>query len=509
MACMKLRTAFFSLFLVSAAACGSPDHPAALPDERLPDGGPTDAGGIDRGSVADARPDIAAEAAAEANTCLLNRFDIAAKLTCIPGLGVQELHLPPDAGGDANLRYFLLNLDQPVDHDNPTGPHFRQRLLLRHRSEGAPLVLTSGGYELFNFETDLSLLFATNTLEVEHRYFGTSIPSPVDWKFLDIKQAAADYHAITVALKAIYGGKWVGTGASKGGMASVYHRRFWPADVDATVAYVTPNSYGTEDPRYPQFLATVGGDHFATCRDDLKAMQIALLTQRADVLPLMTGQYDSFGGKDVALENAVRSVPFGFWQYGDAVAGCPILPKAGAPLRDTFNVFDEITQIQAYTNQPDTSFEAYAYQALTQLGAPGTDDEYLSALIKYPDTYGLQNYAPKMVLLPWDGEAMKDIQNWVTTESKTLMFIYGEVDPWSAGKFTVPTTAANDNHLFVAPLGNHGAGVATLWADDQIKSMDILQRWLGVPPMMQAPLHAQRPAMKRRFFAPIELPRAR
>jgi hypothetical protein len=43
-------------------------------------------------------------------------------------------------------------------------------------------------------------------------------------------------------------GKWVNTGASKGGMTSVYHRRFFPNDLDANVAYVAPLSYSQEDP---------------------------------------------------------------------------------------------------------------------------------------------------------------------------------------------------------------------------------------------------------------------
>ena len=41
-------------------------------------------------------------------------------------------------------------------------------------------------------------------------------------------------------------------------MTSVYHRRFYPDDVDATVAYVAPISFGAPDDRYIDFLANVG-----------------------------------------------------------------------------------------------------------------------------------------------------------------------------------------------------------------------------------------------------------
>src|SRR5262249_14717216 len=266
---MKTGTAFLSLLFLAATLAGSACGSNGV-------GAPLDASSSEEGSFADqapasdSRPDLDGGASPDRSSrdaappdvapCILNRADTAAKLACVPGLTVLELHLPPDAGADPSLRYFLLKLDQPVDHENPSGPHFKQRLYLRHRDESAPMALTSGGYELMNYEADLSFFFETNVIEVEHRYFGPSIPSPVDWKFLNIKQSAADYHSITVALKAVYGGKWVGTGASKGGMTSVYHRRFWPADLVGTVAYVTPNSLGIDDARYPQFLATVGGD---------------------------------------------------------------------------------------------------------------------------------------------------------------------------------------------------------------------------------------------------------
>jgi len=69
--------------------------------------------------------------------------DILVRLQAIAGLTVVE--------GSAvvpGYRRFDMELDQPVDHEALDGQRFRQRLVLLHRSEAAPMVLESTGYEL-------------------------------------------------------------------------------------------------------------------------------------------------------------------------------------------------------------------------------------------------------------------------------------------------------------------------------------------------------------------------
>src|SRR4029453_18614710 len=83
-----------------------------------------------------------------------------------------------------------------------------------------------------------------------HRYFEPSRPDQTDWSFDSIRQSATDEHRIIEQLKSIYTARWLTTGHSKGGMTAVYHRRFFPDDVDATVAYVAPISFSRADDRY-------------------------------------------------------------------------------------------------------------------------------------------------------------------------------------------------------------------------------------------------------------------
>lgn len=94
---------------------------------------------------------------------------------------------------------------------------------------------TSGyGFPAASFKCELAALLQGYQIAMGHRFFPDNIPQ--DWKILTIRQAADDQHAIREALKELYPGKWVSTGASRGGMTSLFYRRFCADDVTATVA---------------------------------------------------------------------------------------------------------------------------------------------------------------------------------------------------------------------------------------------------------------------------------
>lgn len=122
-------------------------------------------------------------------------------------------------------------------------------------------------------------------MNVEQRFFGKSTPASKNWTKLDLWQAATDHHRIVQAFKALYGGKWVSTGASKGGMTSVYHRRFYPADVDATVAYVAPDDVVNDQDSYVAFIQHAGTD--AQCNEALRVLQRHALYRRSALLGML------------------------------------------------------------------------------------------------------------------------------------------------------------------------------------------------------------------------------
>jgi hypothetical protein len=158
-----------------------------------------------------------------------------AALAALPGLRIVE-ELPGAAPG---YRFFVLGLRQPVDHTGRTAGTFEQRLTLPHTCADRPTVLFSTGYGavLTPRRTESAALLGANQLQVEHRYFGTSLSPGHGYAHLTIRQAADDHHRVVALFRRLCPGAWICTDGSKGGMVSVYHRRFHPHDVDGTVAY--------------------------------------------------------------------------------------------------------------------------------------------------------------------------------------------------------------------------------------------------------------------------------
>ena len=406
--------------------------------------------------------------------------DIEGKLRCIPGLEVTPRL---DVTVPAGYQRFDLVLTQPIDHDHPEAGTFGQHATLFHISDTAPVVLTTSGYGLSTSpgRIEITRLFAANQISYEHRFFGPSRPDPADWSKLDIRQAALDAHGLAEALHWLYPNRWVNTGASKGGMTSVYQRRFHPCDVDATVAYVAPTSLGTTDPSYVAFLDQAGGADWAACRADLAAFQRRLLEARADIIPLVQGTFTQIGVEE-AFEIAVIEVNFAFWQYTrptDPGAGCSAIPGVAATPEQMLAFMELHAPVDGISGDAALDYyHAYYHQSAAQLGGPAPYETPVADLLQFPGADVPETYIPAGEVQTFDTAAMPDVNAWVANDAQKMMFIYGEFDPWSSRKF-VPS--ANDSHLFVVPGGNHGSSIGQLSASDHAAAQALLEGWLDTP----------------------------
>jgi hypothetical protein len=346
-------------------------------------------------------------------------------------------------------------------------------------SNSGYFVSTRGG------RSQITQLTEANQLAMEHRFFSPSRPEPADWTKLNIKQAATDQHRITQALKAriYHDNKWLTTGASKGGMTSLFHRRFYPDDVDATVAFVAPIDYpedAVQSPtnRYIVFLDNVGTD--PTCRQKLKDFQNTVLARRAAMKTRMTALASFSGvlGEDRALEFAVEELPFIFWQYGSQQR-CSSIPASTATDGAVFKFFDDTIDVTSYSDSDVTAYLPYYHQSATQLGYPISDESYLVGLM-YAGADTAQAYIPSSVPTPAydNGTAMHDVQSWIASSGNRIMLIYGQNDPWSAG--AVDIGAATDSFKFIAPNGNHGSSIANLTSTDSDMAAATVLRWAGL-----------------------------
>lgn len=411
--------------------------------------------------------------------------DLADRLAAIEGMvSVEEL-------GTSAPGYTLYALvyEQPVDHNDPDSAVFAQHLTLLHRAVDAPLVVASTGY--FNYlvdgRTEPTRLLDGNQVVIEHRYFAGSRPEPADWTHLNIAQAAADHHRVIQALSSIYTGPRVSTGASKGGATSIFHRRFYPGDVDATIAYVAPISLGFPDDRYLAFFDTVGnatGD--AACRDNVRAFQrdalgrLDNLAQLADTYAQVRGYtFNRLGGAAPALEQGVIEFEWGFWQYLGRDA-CGAVPTAAATDAQVLNFLNLIESVDYMSDQLIDMFEPYFYQSATELGYPTVPVAHLADLLQYQSDFSadFSAFLPAGVAANHDPAAMLDMDAWVREQADALLLIYGEYDPWTGGAFDPGDNAGV--HVFLAPAADHGATIADLDPGDRDQALGLIETWTGV-----------------------------
>ncbi|WP_127500580.1 S28 family serine protease [Actinoplanes solisilvae] len=406
--------------------------------------------------------------------------DLADRLRAIPGLTIVSQSEP------AGYRFFVLTYRQPADHRHPGGGSYEQRLTLLHRDVNAPVVLSTSGYGLpanpGPSRTEPTRLLDGNQVSVEHRFFTPSRPSPADWSDLTIWQEATDEHRIVRALKSIYSAKWIQTGGSKGGMTSVYHRRFYPRDVDGVVAYVAPNDKINDlDQAYDRFFVTVGD---AACRRALDGVQKEALKRRDRLVPLLQADAAengwtfgrTLGTADRAFEMTVLDTVWAFWQYL-STADCAGVPAADATDEQLYDWIDAVASWSFYTDQGLEYYWPYYYQAAAQLGWPSLKFEHLRGLRKHPGLYTALSALPKELRVRHNPIPMIDVDLWVRTAAERMLFIYGENDPWGAERFA---PSRRDSHLYVAPGANHGANIARLTPTESAEATATLRRWAGL-----------------------------
>jgi hypothetical protein len=414
-----------------------------------------------------------------------------AELNALPGVTATETPTQQDG-----YTYIVLRFTQPVDHENPDGPTFQQRVSLLHRDKAATMIVqTSGYWDYYRDSTvELTRLLGSNQISIEHRFFAESRPSSPDWSKLTIKQMADDEHAIIVALRTVYPGAFITTGGSKGGMTAIYHRRFYPDDVDGTVPYVAPISFAAPDTRYNAFFDTVGPP---ACRQAVRAVATELLqNRRAMVETKATAQaqdpdephsYSRIALRP-AVESSIISLEWAFWQYY-GVSFCSTVPAPTDTDDKLFSFLDVISPVTDNDDAQVAAFDAYYYQAYAQLGYPDTSTPYLTPYIMFNDA----DYAAALPTAEpaYDGgAAMRDIGDWVKQHGNRLLFVYGQWDPWTAGKFDLGQ--ATDSLDLMQPMGTHGARLTRLADGDRDAAFAKIAAWTGVTPVLPMPTNAAR-----------------
>ena len=406
---------------------------------------------------------------ADSTVTLLDRFN------SLPGVSAVEIdpyYNFPQA--------FEIEVTQAVDHNNPDGQNFTQRIFLKHVDESLPMVINTAGYgATVKSGSDLNYFFASNHISVVHRYCENAKPDPLNWQYLTIKQAAADHHHIIKLFKTIYKGKWVSTGRSKGGEAALFHKRFYPEDVQATVAFVAPLVIGMLDSRFLDFFETAYDED---CLTIIHQFQRRLLENRDDLLVRFVNWFPDNGYHLTAdpiaeFESAVRWYKWDFWQHH--ICDCTAIPDTNDSIDEMFAHFAEVINISFFSDERREYFKPSFYQTVTELGTPAFNTDYLNDLfigeislfedwIEYFESQGIQ--------IDFNPEPVLDVIQWLQTKGNNIIYIYGSVDPWTAA--AIELTGQTNAIKIIQEGADHRIKISDL--DDKELVFDALKNWLNV-----------------------------
>lgn len=401
------------------------------------------------------------------------------RLAAMEGIsGVERLE------SDVYTEKYLVRITQQVDPQDASKGTFTQRVVVGHAGFDRPTVLVTEGYSgayalSARYHEELTDLLDANLIFVEHRYFLESTPEPCDWRYLTAENAAADLHKVNRTFRSLYHGKWISTGISKGGQTATFYRVFYPDDVDVSVPYVGPLCRGVEDGRHEKFLRKVGT---RSERKTIERFQREVLRRKAEMLPLLAAYSEERNlryriPQAEVLDYCVLEYSFSLWQWGTPVAS---IPSTDADAKTLFDHLMAIVGAEYFAeDQPNAAFFV---QAARELGYYGYDTKPFRRLLTIDSSKG---YLDRIMLpdslmgkITFDPTLYEKTRAFLRDNDPKMIFIYGEVDPWSA--VHVPLFKGKKNEqVYFQPRGSHLSRIGNMPEDVKQKILAQLREWIN------------------------------
>ena len=277
--------------------------------------------------------------------------------------------------------------------------------------------------------------------------------------------------------KKIYKGKWLTTGISKGGQTALFHRAFYPKDVDVSVPYVAPVNLEREDERLLQFFNEVGT---VEGRKKVRAFQHLVLDKKENLIPLFKEICKKKGwefsmGIEKAYELAVLEYPFAFWQWGIPTEN---IPNDGANDQEILAHFIKGASPDYFTNKTMKSYESFFYQAYKELGyynyVPGNLKPKMNFVKS--DTISNNMFAPGGDTLSFNRNTMHEVISKLNKSNPKMILICGEYDPWGATSLNVENMT--NSIKVVKKEGSHKARINNLPENDKNRVWEQLKVWM-------------------------------
>lgn len=394
--------------------------------------------------------------------------------------GVVEVKSLP--AGEFQEKYEVM-LRQPLDWANPEAGEFQQRVVVMHVGQDRPTMLITQGYGAGfalreKYREEISRLFNTNIVFVEHRYFDRSMPQNPNWDYLTAENSAHDLHAIKSLFAQLYPQKWIASGISKGGTTTMLYATFYPGDVDIYVPYVGPVCTGREDGRFNPFLQQVSTPEK---RAVVENFQKELLHRKDRLMPLFEKYCADHELKfriplREVYDYCVLEYAFSLWQWGTDTATIPALTASDEELSDHF-----VKAVGPDYFAIGGENASFFVQAAKELGYYPYDLRPFKGLIelKSAKDYLRRIFVPEELRqVKFDKTLYKKMRKYLRDNDPKMLLIYGEDDPWTAPGAGWAASGKQNMHYFVDPGGSHRARILTLPDVDKYYAIALISKWL-------------------------------
>ncbi len=409
---------------------------------------------------------------------LAQNSPIEQRLTKIADIS-QIYRLENTTSGASN---FVFKVKQPIDHSDKSKGFFFQKVYLTHKGFEQPTVMVTEGYNAARLRTsELTALLQANQIQVEHRFFGASVPKSPNYDYLNLKQATADLHHIKELFGAIYSKKWISTGISKGGATTIFYRYFYPKDVDVSIPYVAPINKSLEEQRIYTFLDTIGTDE---CRAKIKAFQTRVLQNRTEILKLLKFYSKGAGAKYAllspgkAFEFAVMEYPFSFWQWGSK---CEEIPDEKASIEEITEYLIDVSSPTFFSDGSIEHYNSHYYQSATEMGYYGYETSEFKDLLKDlpTDKNPQATFFTFDMNKKFDGTLLNDLNAWLEKKGNKFIYIYGANDTWTAS--AVRPNEKVKSEWFILKGKHHGnARIKSMTDAEYTRFTSTLEKWLKI-----------------------------
>ncbi|MBO4928370.1 MAG: hypothetical protein J5379_09005 [Clostridiales bacterium] len=425
------------------------------------------------------------------------------------------------ATGNSNLAKYYVIFEMPLDWNDPDGETFLLRTTFTHYSDDAPNTFLCNGYMMYDqiidfvYRYDVASRYNTNEIECEFRFFGASVPDGLStsstdlWQYLTAENAAADFHHIITQFKTILSGKWIFTGASKGGQLTHFQSHFYPDDADVYFSMVAPGGCSPEAPDFFDNIYTeIGNDAFGEDRAKKdRDLVLQFQIEAMKLKPVLADRYyqqgladgcifNEFTTPEILYDMVVLEFATTTWQYYQdftTISDILSMDRVGTSFEDA--VFDLLYN----TNEPyiwatNSIYFPYYVQAATQNGEHEYDFSFIREALRKEGLEDLLTVTEDMesgllfkmvftdeqlAMFTFDDQLYEDMVEWSHTVEKPVIMFYGGTDVWY--EVRLPDVTDNPNvHIYVDKNGSHQAALYNLTSDEQAEMDRIVKDALGI-----------------------------